>query len=114
VAVLYESLSIILQRRAIAYWWGRNQYATGRIQYGQCRLWGFPPLQPRFCVTRPLESGTWVAEKPAAQLDKSTSVADGEGVGKSPMMRAFLAARSYQPSSCPALRMARRDKPSKR
>jgi len=31
-AVQYESLSIILQRRAIAYWWGRIQYATGRIQ----------------------------------------------------------------------------------
>jgi len=57
VAVLYESLSIILQLRAIAYWLGRIQYGTGRIQYGRCRLWIFPPPRAHFCVTRPLENG---------------------------------------------------------
>ncbi|MFJ4344615.1 hypothetical protein [Pseudomonas sp. NPDC089401] len=101
MAVLYESLSIILQRWAIAYWWGRNQYGTGRFQYGRCRLWIFPTLAPRFCVTRALESGARLAEMAAALADKSTSVADGEGVGKSPMMRAFLAARSFSLAVAP-------------
>jgi hypothetical protein len=112
--VQYESLSIILQRSAIAYWWRRIQYRTGRIQYGRCRNWVFPPPYLGFCVVPPLENGARKARAAAALLDKSTSVADGEGLGKSPMMRAFKAARLFQPSSCSALRLARRDKPSKR
>ena len=50
----------------------------------------------------------------AAQLDKSTSVADGEGVGKSPMMRAFQGGSTLQPSSCARRRLARPGKPIKR
>ncbi|WP_288754103.1 hypothetical protein, partial [uncultured Pseudomonas sp.] len=33
------------------------QYATGRIQYGQCRLWILLPILPLFCVTKAPESG---------------------------------------------------------
>ncbi|BCJ04683.1 hypothetical protein PRtIB026_A02900 [Pseudomonas sp. RtIB026] len=110
----YESLSIILQRSAIAYWWRRIQYRTGRIQYGRCRNWIFPPPGLGFYGVPALENGARRAGAVAALLDKSTSVADGEGVGKSPMMRAFQGGSSFQPSSCARRCSALRDKPIKR
>ncbi|WP_207855575.1 hypothetical protein, partial [Pseudomonas sp. 79_C] len=45
--------------------------------------------------------GSSTRKNSAALLDKSTSVADGEGGGKSPMMRAFKAARCFSLAAAP-------------
>jgi hypothetical protein len=76
-----ESLSIILQRRAIAYWWRRIQYRNGSYPVWAMSLTGF--FHPRARIFAVPAAGKR-RERPdsAALLDKSTSVADGEGAVK--------------------------------